>query len=305
MGQGDIQSAAIWALVARQHGVVSRRQLLELGLNDDAIWHRRAKGRLHVVRRGVYAAGRPEITRTGELMAAVLLCSEGAVLSHRSAGELFGITAKLIDPIDVTIPAAARNRHDGLRVHRRDLAPTERTTHLGIPLTAPVCTLVDLATVLTPAQLEAAINEADKLDVIDPESLRMALESAPRRAGIGTLRAALDQATFRLTDSELERRFLPQARSAGLGTPLTQQWIVGYRVDFYWPNLGLVVECDGLRYHRTAAAQARDRSRDQALTAAGLTVLRFTHGQVRYEGACVKSRLAVTAARLRELRKVV
>ena len=93
-------------------------------------------------------------------------------------------------------------------------------------------------------------------------------------------------------------------RGAGLGPPLTQQWIHGFRVDFVWPDLGLVVETDGLRYHRTAAAQARDRLRDQRLAAAGLTVLRFTHAQVRYEPAHVKRTLAATAARLRANRKV-
>ncbi|MGH2837616.1 MAG: endonuclease domain-containing protein [Thermoleophilaceae bacterium] len=57
----------------------------------------------------------------------------------------------------------------------------------------------------------------------------------------------------------------------------------GFRVDFYFATLDLVVETDGLRYHRTPAQQTKDRKRDQALTAAGLTVLRFTHAQVRHE----------------------
>ena len=73
------------------------------------------------------------------------------------------------------------------------------------------------------------------------------------------------------------------AKRAGLPKPLTQHHLHGFRVDFYWPELGLVIETDGLRYHRTPAQQSRDRQRDQALTAAGLTVLRFTHAQVRFE----------------------
>jgi very-short-patch-repair endonuclease len=80
--------------------------------------------------------------------------------------------------------------------------------------------------------------------------------------------------------------------------------VCGFRVDFFWPKLGLVVETDGLRYHRTAASQARDRIRDQTFTAAGLTPLRFTRAQVRYEPAHVQSTLAATAARLRALRTV-
>jgi very-short-patch-repair endonuclease len=63
--------------------------------------------------------------------------------------------------------------------------------------------------------------------------------------------------------------------------PQTQATVNGYRVDFFWPEFGLVVETDGLTYHRTPAQQARDRVRDQAHVAAGLICLRFTHVQVR------------------------
>jgi very-short-patch-repair endonuclease len=73
-------------------------------------------------------------------------------------------------------------------------------------------------------------------------------------------------------------------------------------VDFHWPDLGLVVETDGLRYHRTAAQQTRDRLRDQAHAAAGLTTLRFTHAQVRYEPEHVRATLAKVARRLAKLR---
>jgi very-short-patch-repair endonuclease len=58
------------------------------------------------------------------------------------------------------------------------------------------------------------------------------------------------------------------------------------------------VETDGLRYHRTPAQQAKDRLRDQAHTAAGLTVLRFTHAQVAFEPGQVHSTLASVARRL-------
>ena len=80
---------------------------------------------------------------------------------------------------------------------------------------------------------------------------------------------------------------------------MTQVWVNGFKVDFYWPELGLVVETDGLRYHRTPAEQAADRLRDQTHTAAGLTPLRFTRAQVRYEPAHVEAVLDKVARRLR------
>jgi very-short-patch-repair endonuclease len=148
--------------------------------------------------------------------------------------------------------------------------------------------------------LEAAINEADKLNLVDPERLRSALGQVGRRPGVGVLRKVLDYRTFTLTQSQLERMLLPIARRAGLDKPATSVWVHGFLVDFLWQELGLVVETDGLRYHRTPQQQARDRVRDQSLTATGLTVLRFTRAQVRYEPEYVKGKLRQVAEQLRE-----
>jgi very-short-patch-repair endonuclease len=116
---------------------------------------------------------------------------------------------------------------------------------------------------------------------------------------VAIVRTTLDRRTFMLTDTELERRFLVIARRAGLPRPQTQQRLNGFRVDFYWPDLRLVVETDALRYHRTPAQQAKDRVRDQAHAATGLTPLRFTRAQVRFEPEHVARTLAAVAGRLR------
>ena len=288
----------IWRLASEQHGLVARDQLLALEYTKSAIKHRIATGRLHPVRAGVYAVGRPDLVREGEWMAAVLSCGPEAALSHGSAAALWGLAAERENRIHVTVPSAMDRRQPGITLHRRStLATDEFAMHRGIPVTAPTRTLMDLANVLSGRALEAAVNEADKLDLVRPEELRVGLELRKGQAGVRPLRALLDKATFTLTDSELERRFLPIARSAGLGTPRTQAQVCGFRVDFYWPELGLVVETDGLRYHRTASAQARDRLRDQAHAAAGLAHLRFAHWQVRYEGESVRRTLKAVAAR--------
>jgi very-short-patch-repair endonuclease len=158
-------------------------------------------------------------------------------------------------------------------------------------------TLVDLAGI-DDRRLERAVNEADRLGLIDPSALRAALEAYRGRHGARRLRELLDRRTFRLTDSELERFFLPLAAQVGLPLPLTRQQVNGFRVDFFWPELRLVVETDGLRYHRTPAEQARDRVRDQTHLAAGFTPLRFTHEQVRYEAGYVRETLRDVARRL-------
>ena len=165
-------------------------------------------------------------------------------------------------------------------------------------MTGLVQTLVDLAAVHKRPAAERAVNEADRLELIDPPTLRRALEVHRSEPGVRPLRAMLDRRTFRLTRDELERRFLPLAERVGLPLPLTKEWVNGFEADFYWPDLDFVVETDGLRYHRTPAEQARDRLRDQAHTAAGMTQLRFTHEQVYYESEHVLSVLRATARRL-------
>jgi very-short-patch-repair endonuclease len=72
----------------------------------------------------------------------------------------------------------------------------------------------------------------------------------------------------------------------------------GFEVDFFFPDLGLVVETDGLRYHRTPSTQVRDARRDRAHTLAGMTPLRFTHYEVKYESDQVRSELRRIAASL-------
>jgi predicted transcriptional regulator of viral defense system len=253
MGTTKVEtSQQVWNLVRCQHGVVSRRQLLNLGLTAMAIRHRVKTGRLHPVRRGVYAVGRPQVTREGRWMAAVLICGPEAVLSHRSAAALLGFGEEHPGYIEISIRRHGRPRCPGIRTHDRPgLWNRDVEVHLGIPVTSPVRTFLDLATVTGPVTLERAINEADKLDVIDADSLRKALDDHPGQPGICLLRHVLDKDTFRLSDDELERLFRPLAAAAGLPAPLTKHMVNKFEVDFFWPDLGLVVETDGWRYHRT------------------------------------------------------
>jgi very-short-patch-repair endonuclease len=269
--------------VREQHGVVTRADLLALGFGPRSIEHRIASGRLHPIARGVYAVGRPELSQRGRWMAAVLVCGDQAALSHRSAAELWGFGYEESGRIDVTVRRECRIRCTGLKVRARERLPEGSVVRrFGIPVTHPVQTLIDLATELKIMRLERAVNEADKLDLVDPEALRRALDGYVGMPGVRPLRTMLDRHTFRLSDSDLEVLFRPLALAAGLPVPLTKHRVLGYEVDFWFPDHGLVVETDGLRYHRTASQQARMVRRDQKHTAAGLRVLRFTHWQVAH-----------------------
>lgn len=291
-----------WALAAEQHGVVTRRQLLDLGLSARAIQHRIDKGRLHPVDRGVYAVGRPELSRRGLWMAAVLGCGSRAALSYGSAAALWGVGRERRDLVEVSAGSYGVRQRPCVHIYRRsNLRAAEIVVRDGIPVTSVVRTLIDVAGRLDRAVLERAVNEADRLGLIDPEALLDALALHPGKRGVRPLRELVGERTFRLTDSELERRFLRLVLEAGLPTPLTQQRLNGFKVDFLWPDLKLVVETDGLRYHRTASQQAKDHRRDQAHLAAGYTPLRFTHAQIRFEAGYVRFTLIAVVNRLKRL----
>jgi very-short-patch-repair endonuclease len=322
-------SRGVWDLAHRQHGVVTHAQLRELGMGGGAVRHRIASGRLHRLTRGVYAVGRPGLTDRGRWMAAVLACGPQALLSHRSAATLHGVRRRWGGPVEVVIPAHLARRRPGVRVYRRGGLWPEDLGALGrgdatargsrragdpaellrpqivdeIPVTSPVVTLVDLATCLPTGQLEAAINEADHLGLVDPETLRSAIDGLPGRPGVRPLRTILDTASHALTTTALEGHFLPLALSAGLPVPQTQVQLGRHRVDFYWADLGLIVETDSLRYHRTPFKQAADKRRDNEHAGSGLTTLRFTHGQVLFEPGYVRTQLRTVARRLRPGRR--
>lgn len=277
---------------------MTRRQLIALGLTADGIKHRIARGRLHPVGRGIYAVGRPELTPQGRWMAAVLACGGPgmAALSHSSAAALFRIGTEQAAAIEISRRSPDPVRVPGIRVHRRPALRNGWYGHYeGIPITTPVQTLIDLATRHGRIQMERAMNEADRLKLVRTDDLRKALDHHPGEPGVARLRATIDRATFRYTRSELERAFLPLVREAGLPTPRTSVYVTGFEVDFHFPGLGLVIETDGLTYHRTPAEQKKDRERDQAHTAAGLVQLRFTHGQIRFEPDRVLRILRATA----------
>jgi very-short-patch-repair endonuclease len=298
--QSDARSKRAWELAARQHGIVTRRQLLALGFGRRSIEHRVARGRLFPVSLGVYAVGWPALNRKRQWMAAILAGGDGTALSHRSAAALWEI-GKEGPWIEVSVRRRCELRRPGARFRGRpSLRPGELVLRDDIPVTSPVQTLVDLATELDPVALERAVNNADKRDLINLEALREELARFGGDPGIRPLRHLLDKLFFRLSDSDLEIYFRRIVRTAKLPIPLTKQRVNKFEVDFFWPDLGLVVETDGLRYHRTPSAQLRDARRDRAHVMAGMTPLRFTHYEVRYESSRVRAELVKTITMLRK-----
>ena len=212
--------AEIAALAARQHGVVAARQLVDGGVSSRAIERRVASGLLHRLHRGVYAVGHPVPSADGRLMAAVLAGGPDAVLSHRPAGNEWGMR-RWSGRAAVTVPRWRRST--GLiEIHSSPLPDDERTILDGIPITTVPRTLFDLATVLDHDALVRALNEAEIRRLADRLPLPALLERHRGERGAGALRRALEDAGCGrgITREELEERFAAFIRRYRLAPPL-------------------------------------------------------------------------------------
>jgi predicted transcriptional regulator of viral defense system len=147
--------------------VIALFQLLALGYTADAARHRIATGRLHRVYRGVYAVGRRDLSPEGKWMAAVLACARDGVLSHESAAALWRIRTEYRGEIHDSVPVGTSHELPGIVAHRRTtIGGRDVTRRHNIPVTTPILTLIDLATRIPTGPLEAAIIEADKVDLV-------------------------------------------------------------------------------------------------------------------------------------------
>jgi hypothetical protein len=200
--------------------VVSRAQLTAMGLGRGAIDKRLGAGRLRRIHRGVYAIGGAALPREGRQLAAVLACGDGAVLSHVSAADHWGLLTSEPAQPHVTAPAS-RAGAPGIRLHRtRFLDARDGTTHRGIPITTLARTLLDLAATAPRNHLVYAIGLAIRNHLYDHRAIRDVLERHRGRRGTRALRTATaDDPAF--TRSELERRFRALCRRAGLSQPLS------------------------------------------------------------------------------------
>ena len=271
-------------LATRQHGVVSRRQLRATGMSEAAIKHRVAVRRLHRMHRGVYAVGHPHLTAHGRYLAAVLACGGSAVLSHRSAADLWELRPSWSPRLDVTLPSLHPRRRSGIAVHAtRSLPRAEVTVRHGIPCTTPARTIVDLAASLRPGELLSVLERSVTLGLFDGGAIDAVLGGG--RSGTATLRRLLAELRDEASPvrRELERRFLELVRAADLPTPIVNGRVEEHEVDFHWPAQRLVVETDGHATHATLPAFHRDRGRDLDLELAGWHVLRFGWRQVVHE----------------------
>jgi hypothetical protein len=272
--------SAIAELASTQHGLVTHPQLVELGLAIRAIGYRIQTGRLIRLYRGVYAVGHRPVSSHSGALAAVLACGPGAVLSHGSAGTLWGVHSHWRTPLEVTAPSL--HRQAGLLVHRsKTITPRDVTVHFGVPVTTPARTLLDLAARLDDAALTRAFNDLRHARYLWPADLGELLDRTRSSRAVSRLRYHVGTAQAAPTRSRPEDDFRAFAARYGLPPYETNAPVAGHEVDVWFAEHRLAVEVDGWDFHNGRAEFERDRDRDADLLAVGIPTLRVTTERLR------------------------
>jgi very-short-patch-repair endonuclease len=236
--------------------------------------------RLH---RSVFLVGPMAMPHTRE-MAAVLACGKEAAVSHRSGIYLYELLPYRPQraPVNVTVPARHCHGDKGIVVHRTAaLAHHEVRECRGIPTTAPIRTLIDFAgDDATDRELERAVAEAFALRLTQRAPLLREVDKQVGKRGTGRLRWLLEGDGPKRTRSMPERRLLKGLRAAAIDGFETNARLGRWEADFYWPELGLVVEVDAYSTHSSPEAFERDRRKTAELEELGLKVRRVTKRRI-------------------------
>ena len=270
--------------------MVTRQQLLEVGITWREISRRLERGSLIRVHRGVYRVGHRAYTTQAHYLAAVRACGDGALLSGHAAAHLWGLLKGNAPRPEVTTPT--ERRVSGVLTSRgKRMHPTDATTHHRIPITTVPRTLVDLAATLDADELARACHEAGVRYRTTPRQVETVLMRKPNAPGAGKLRSVL-RGDVRVTLSKLEKRFLVLLDDHGLALPETNRQADGRRVDCRWPEHRLTVELLGYRYHGSRFAWQQDHRRAREARARGDEFRAYT-----YEDVCEDPRSMLSELR--------
>jgi very-short-patch-repair endonuclease len=297
-------------LAERQHGLVSREQVTRLGIDRRLLRRRIDAGIWVVVTPRVFRLAGVRPTFEQHCLAAVLDCGPGALVARDAAATLWNLPAVRAEHLDLV--TAQHQRTELARVHRTRTLPIEHQAYrLRIPLTSAARTLLDLAPIWATPRLERAIDAALATKVVTSAELHRVLQDCARsgRAGVGTMRRLLASRgpDYTPPESGAEARFFAVLDRAGILLPCRQFVIMAAggarRVDFAYPDVGLLIEIDSRLFHSARLDRIADLDRDEVLLAAGYhRVLHIGEGLIwdspdDVEGLVLAARAEAAAAR--------
>ena len=268
---------------SRITGPTTRAGLRAAGLNDRELRHPQVSR----LSRDTYLPNALRGDLAARLAAVLLTAPSGAVISHLSAADVWGLQipmrARDDDRVHLTIPEGSRaeSRVDR-RLYRMPFDETSVVRRRSIPVTSPARTWRDLAGILQRPALLAATDQLVN-GLVSRQELQRELRRRPTGRGCARAREVLPLADPR-AESPMESVVRWLVHDGGLPAPEPQftvrdaDGIVG-RADLAWPDRRVIVEFDG-DVHRERAVFVKDARRQNRLIAAGWTVLRFTSADV-------------------------
>jgi very-short-patch-repair endonuclease len=283
-------------LAATQHGIFAVSHLVDLEYSSDARHGRLSAGRWDLLYDGVYRMGGAPRTWRGDLLAGCWAAGTRALASCRSAAELWGLPSGRTDMIEITCPRWNRTRHGELVVHESMAIDDEDHAEVdGIPCTSVARTLFDLARTLSPAMLDANIDNAIRrelvtLDELRTTSARLATKGRPGGRRFRQVIEARSQGSA-LPESVPERLLADMLVRQGLPAP-QHQFVIrdaagGFvaRVDLAYPEWAVVIEYDSVEHHTGTPAHIRDSARRNAIGDLGYAVLTATSADLKDRAA--------------------
>jgi len=239
---------------------------------------------------GVYRLEGAPRSHLQEIAAACLWAGPNAAASHRTAARLLRLCDADQTPTEITTSRCLRSPSKRIVTYpRRSLPSRDLSRVSGIPVTTMPRTIVDLAAVCCDEVVDIALDAAIRNGMRRSDFLARVDElGAKGRTGMALIRRLVAERIGEqgLTASPFERRLLRGLRRAGLPAPVSQFVIADgtfhARVDFAYPDRGLVIEADSYRWHDGRAAFERDRLRISELVALGWRVLLVTWLQLKY-----------------------
>ena len=270
---------AVARYMCRQRSMITLDQALKCGMTDGEIRGRRDSGLWATVAGGLYRSSEAPVTWEQRALGACLIAGPGAVLSRRSAAVVWRFSGFRPGPIEITVPLGRSSRNSIARVRRTGgLAKADLTRRDGIPVTRPLCTLLDLAGDVPLHVLEEAVDDAVIRRLVPLEQLR-ARSLIEHGRGIRSLRRVLNawppgRLPGSLGEMRLTRWLL--AHGAPLGE---RQFIIRdadgrfvAQVDRAWPWAMAALEVDSMRWHGTPRGLNRDERRYPKIRALGWTL---------------------------------
>jgi very-short-patch-repair endonuclease len=288
-------------LAARQYGIVTRAQLTGLGYSERMIDSALRGGRLQAWHRDVFAVGQGGLSPHGLCQAAVMFRGDGALLSHQSAVWLWGLERKLEIPVNVTVRSRGHSESAIGLHHSPSLRAEDATVTERLPVTSLPRTLLDYAASAKRYRLEAAIDSADRLDLLDPAAVDRIVDELDDHPGRAPLARALRlYREIGFAHSGGERRLLAVLADAGVAEPRVNDEVEGHELDFFWGPERFGVELDSWERRAGRRSVAEVDRRQEQLALAGIETIRVTGTRLKHEPREVASRIAAHLERRRQ-----